>query len=206
MQRPRSITAFAIAALLIACAGSGCGRSGRATAGAAAKEAGAAAAHPPAHQKGLYEGDVDAKEDRAGQDADDVEVLGFGRAAAPADQRAVMMVVKRYYAAAAKQKGVRACALMYTPLAESVPEDYGRPPGPPALRGGTCGVVLSKLFAQRRAELRRIARDLRVTHVRTEGNSGLAVFDLGHGLVRHVAVHRERGVWKVDELTNASMP
>ena len=77
-------------------------------------------------------------------DSDDNSIHFFGHAAGAAEERTATAFVKRYYAAAAAGNGARACSLLSTEIAGSVVEQYGRPPGPPGLRGTSCAVVMSK--------------------------------------------------------------
>src|ERR1700722_9331107 len=53
-------------------------------------------------------------------DSDDGAMLNFGKVASRTEARAITMVVKRYYAAAAAGNGARACSLMAPAVAKSL--------------------------------------------------------------------------------------
>lgn len=130
-------------------------------------------------------------------------VLGFGHPASAADMRAIAAVVREYYAAAAADDGARLCSLLYSLFAESVADDYGHEPGPPALRGDSCRVVLTKLFRQRHRQQVAELAALRVTGARIQYHKGLALLSFGSaGPPSYIAVKRERTVWKIDVLVD----
>jgi hypothetical protein len=89
-------------------------------------------------------------------------------------------------------------------LAELVVEEYGRAA---ALRGKTCAVVLSKLFKQRLAQVRADDAMLTVSDVRVEGDHGFAMLGRpGARPKRYIGVKRERGMWRINEAVDASLP
>lgn len=131
-------------------------------------------------------------------DSDDEPTLAFGHSAGSADRQAAARLIKRYYAVAANGDGKAACALMSRSFAASVPEDYGRPPAPPYLRGTTCEAVMSLLFAHIRHELQTA---FVMTGLRVKGSQGVAL--LGSKTVMpasSIAIRREGGAWKIDAL------
>jgi hypothetical protein len=183
-----------------------CGKSGHdGRSHSAASSLAPATAGRPATAKHVSpkENELDAEEDRAGQDSDDQAILHFGQRAAPDEARFVVALVRRYYAAAAAHDGSKACALLYSQLAEAVPKDYGKFPGPPALRGATCAVVMSKIFKQ---QPRRLTSTPHVLQVRARGNQGLVLLRAGRRSERHLLIHREHGVWKVWALFDLGTP
>jgi len=131
----------------------------------------------------------------------------FGHAANAVDAREMTTLVRRYYADAAAANGDAACRLIYSIFAEAIPEDYGRAPGPPSLRGDTCGAVMSKLFKQTQSRLRLDSATLEVTAVRVDGNLGsvLMSFD-GQPAKHYLETHRERGGWKIHSLLDREQP
>lgn len=139
-------------------------------------------------------------------DSDDDSVRYFGHAASATDRRAITALVKRYYAVAAAENGRSACSMIASSIAKSVPEDLGRAPGPPYLHGGTCAVVVSKLFFQNHRQLAIYASTLRVTGVRLIGNRGLAVLGFRTLPGRQIGVMRESGMWKIDALLDGELP
>ncbi len=76
----------------------------------------------------------------------DNNIPAYGHEASPQDTQAVILLVERYYVAAAAHDGAKACAMLYPTLEVSVPEDYGEAPAPAYQRGKTCPVVMTKLF------------------------------------------------------------
>jgi hypothetical protein len=146
-----------------------------------------------------FRGDTDRLSDR-GYDKDDDPIHYYGHAANAADERAVTALVKRYYAAGAAGDGARACLLLYSEIAGSVVEQYGRPLGPPALRGKTCAAVMSKLFKQRRRQLAADRATLEVTGVRVEGDRGYALLSSTKMPVGYIVLRREHDDWKVGAL------
>jgi hypothetical protein len=133
-------------------------------------------------------------------------VLDFGKAANPVDRQAVRTLVKRYYAAAAAENGAMACSLIFTPVAESVAEDYGRAPGPPYLRGSkTCDAVMSRLFAYLHRQMVVDNATLQVTRVRLKSKGGYAVLRFGATPEREITIVRDNGVWKVSSLVDSEI-
>jgi hypothetical protein len=140
-------------------------------------------------------------------DKDDSVTLDYGHEASAADMQAVTALVERYYAAAAADDGAQGCSLMYSILAEAIPEDYGQPPaGPPSLRGKTCAVVMSKLFNQRHQQLAADSATLKVIDARVEGNRGFALLSFKAMPARSIVIHRERDAWKIYALLDAELP
>lgn len=143
---------------------------------------------------------------RSYYDGDDDSVRDFGHAANTADRRAITSVVERYYAAVAREDGATACSVIVSSLANTVPEDLGRPPGPDFARGNTCAVVMSKVFREFGRQLRAYAARLEVTGVRLEGDHGVAVLGFKSLPGRQIRVAREGGVWKMDALLDSELP
>jgi hypothetical protein len=139
-------------------------------------------------------------------DIDDNTVRKYGHAADASDRRTVAALVKRYFAAAAREDGVTACSMIVPVFANSVPETLGQAAGPLYSRGNTCAVVLSKLFYHFHRQLAAHAAELEVTGVRVDGAKGIAVlgFRTLPGRLLHVA--REGTVWKIDALLDLELP
>jgi hypothetical protein len=149
----------------------------------------------PIHPKSDIDGDNDNNEDD----------YGYGHAASPAATQAITTLVKRYYTAAAAANGAEACLLMYSLLAEEIPEEYGEPPGQPALRGSTCAVVMSKIFNQQHNRLVAELPELEVAAVRVRSHHALVILGFHRMPPREIRVHLEYGVWKIDELLDNSI-
>lgn len=130
-----------------------------------------------------------------------------GESPAPLGARsAIVAVVRRYYAAAAERNGRIACSLLIASQARAVPEDYGRPPGPPSLSGHTCAAVLSKLFAQHGRELAEKSSSLDVGAVLVGHGAGSVYMRFGKAAAeRSMFVQREDGVWKIVSLLDTAV-
>jgi hypothetical protein len=189
-------------AILFLCFGVGaCG--GTSTAPHTATSASNAASSSALASAGKDTNDLD--DDASGDD--DRGVLEFGHAATPSEQRPMVTLLKRYYAAAAAADGRTACPMIYSIVAEAATEEYGRAPALPALRGKTCAVVMSKLFRRSRRSLRVKLATLKVTDVRVEGDRALVVMSFATTPEpRKIPLHREAGRWKVQELLDSGMP
>jgi hypothetical protein len=142
-------------------------------------------------------------ENKGYYDRDDGSFWNYGHAASARDKLLITALVKRYYAVAAVADGTRACPLMYSILAEAVPEDYGEGAGPVYARGKTCPIVMSKLFAHYRAQL---SAPIRVVRVRVSGNQAQALLGSAAMPAGSLTVRREHGVWKVGALLAVPLP
>ena len=172
-----------------------CGGASRAT-----HTASALAREPPPDDDRGYDRPSKSEED-------DNASLHFGRPADAADAQTVTGVVHRYYRARAARDGATACSLIYSVTAAAITENLGRPPGPPSLRGGTCPVVVSKLFKQHHTRMAADVAKLRVTAVRVGGDQAVALLKLGEGRPeRFISLRRERRAWKLDRLLDAEIP
>lgn len=129
----------------------------------------------------------------------------FGHPASAADARAVAVVVKRYFAAAARDDGALGCTLLYSPSAESIAQTLGGPGGSPGLQGSTCAVVMTKLFAREHRRFRAAA--VKVTAVRVSFSRGAVQFRFGDDRATlYTLVHRERDAWKMYDLLYIKHP
>jgi hypothetical protein len=130
-------------------------------------------------------------------------MLGFGQPASASDGRAITALVQHYYAAAAAEDGTKACGLTYYILAESIPEQYGHPPGPLYLRGlGTCQAVLSAVFRRFHAQL---AQPPQVAGVRAKGKHTYALLRWAKLPPGFIEVRREGRAWKIDQVLAAPL-
>lgn len=131
----------------------------------------------------------------------------YGHAANTTQTRVVTALVKHYYRAAAARDGARACSMIYSVLAESVPEDLGGPSGGSSPHGVTCAAVMSRLFEHNHARLVVDNATLRVTAVRIRGNHGSVLMSFGaRRSTFYMGLHRERGLWKIDRLLASEQP
>lgn len=137
-------------------------------------------------------------------DSDDGPVRFYGHEAGAANRQAITTLVTRYYAVAVKEDGAKACPLIHSLIAETIPEDYGELP---ASRGKTCAVVMSKLFKQRHQQLITDSATLEVISVRVEGGTTLVLLRFAKAPEpNYIPVHREGHTWKIWELFAGHMP
>ncbi|MFZ1925472.1 MAG: hypothetical protein WAU42_04940 [Solirubrobacteraceae bacterium] len=149
--------------------------------------------------------DEDLDSDKRKHEPDN-EREAFGHLADATDRRLVTVLVKRYYAAAAREQGAVACGLLYSVFAETVAETYGGPAGSPSLRGDTCAAVMTKIFTRMHHRLR-MGAAVRVVAVRVDLNRASVQLGLaGEKPARYVMAHRERGAWKMNELIDVNFP
>lgn len=132
-------------------------------------------------------------------DEDDKVILAYGHSARVLEERSIVGIVKRYYAAAATDDGARACALLAPDFAKSVVEDYGHGSvGPSYLRNGTtCQTVLSLLFEHFHEEL---TAAITVFDVRVSGNQARVVLSSRTLRASDISLQREGGSWKIVQL------
>ncbi len=134
------------------------------------------------------------------------QVFGFGKEATPAQRQAVTALVTRYYRAGAAADGATACSLIVPRVARSVPEDYGRAPGPRYLRGGkTCPAVMSRMFTHLSKRMKAEWATLKVTRVRLGPRGGYAVLRFGSPPERELTVVRNGGAWHVSSLLDSAL-
>src|ERR1700722_12694083 len=131
-------------------------------------------------------------------DSDDKSILDFGHAADPADKQQITALVRRYYAASAAEDGTTACSMIYSPYAESIPEDYGTsPPGPKFARGNTCAEVMTKVFKHFHEGVAQRYPLLKISRVRVKGRVGIAILSFGPKLSeREIHLEKEGHAWK----------
>lgn len=135
------------------------------------------------------------------------EIVDFGHPATAGEADAIGAVATKYMRMAAAVDGKGACGLLYAILEEAVVEDYGTsPPGPPELRGRTCPQVMTKLFKRNAKRLASVLPGLRVAVVRVDRLRAYTLFNFGPAPPRHyLALHSERGVWKIDALLDREL-
>jgi hypothetical protein len=132
--------------------------------------------------------------------------LDFGHRADASDQRAIAALVKRYYAAALAQDGAKGCSMIYSTLAEAIPEDYSQTPGVPYMRGAkTCATAMTLLFKHYHPLLVLELPKLDVRRVRLEERHGLALLSFGALPEREISVTREGRTWKLTELRDVEL-
>lgn len=164
-----------------------------------------ATAPAPAHPRADVDGDNDIS--AAGDDHSNSRSLSFGHAASAPEERTIAALVRRYYAAALAEDGTKACSMLYSTFAESVPEDYGQVPGPPYMRGAkTCPAALKLLFKHYHALLTVEVPTLAVTRVRLVEHHGYALLRFGPLPERQIGVAREGHTWRIAALFDSELP
>jgi hypothetical protein len=147
--------------------------------------------------------DVGAPDDDTSNNAN----LAGSSEASAAERRAIVALIERYYRVALAEEGAKACTMIYSTLAESVPEDYGSFAGPSYMRGTTCPAVLTLLFKHFHSLLALQLPKLKVARVRLVEHHGTAVLNFGAALPeRQIAVTREGHVWRVGQLLDGELP
>jgi len=152
----------------------------------------------------------DDKDNDVGASHDDTSnnrVLDFGHPADASDKRAIATLVKRYYATALADDAARGCSMIYSTLAEAIPEDYGEPGGPEYMLGvKTCPAAMSALFKHFHSQLEVEVPKLQITHVLIKGRKGIVVLGFGTLPEREILVDREAHVWKIAALLDSELP
>lgn len=112
-------------------------------------------------------------------------------------------LVKRFYAAAAAERGAEACALLVPFIAESVVERYGHTQG---VTGRTCAVVMTKIFKGRHSKLVPESATLRIPEVRVELPAALAILEFPDiPEVRQIRLRRVGDRWRVIALIDGAI-
>lgn len=139
-------------------------------------------------------------------DPDDASVLRLGRPADPNARRGVTALLERYYQAAAADDGAKACAMIYRPLARTLPSDLATQ-GPIYLHGArTCAAVTTKLFMQSHAQINAYSTRLKVARVRLKGSRAIAVLRFKGLAARQIELMREGSNWRLDALLDNELP
>jgi hypothetical protein len=211
----RLLTASLIA--LLGLGVSACGNAGKRTGSApessssTAAAAAAAAAGTVTPVGGYLRGDGDVDDEANHTDQDDYATRNYGHAASAADVRAIVALVKRYYAAGAAGDGAAGCTLIYSGLAnspslgEAAEEAYPPAPGVPLLRGQSCARIMSLLFKEDHQRLAADFATVEVTRVRVKGSRGLALLGFRTTPERQIPLRHERGTWKIEALLDREL-
>lgn len=132
--------------------------------------------------------------------------LSFGHKAGEAEARVITAIVTKYFAAVVADDGKRACSLLYSPLASSVPEDYGKgPAGPPEWRGATCPAVMSLVFKHRRGQPTSDVADIKVIGVRVSAGQATALLRSSTMRLGEIGLLNNRGTWQIVQLLGAPL-
>jgi hypothetical protein len=121
----------------------------------------------------------------------------YGHEATEPDRREITALVNRYYAAAVAEDGARACPMIYSSVALSLPKDYGNSSSPSYMHGKSCPAVLSNMFKHLPGQTTADLASTKVTGVRVRGNHGFAQFTSRSFPTGEIAVGKEGGTWKL---------
>jgi hypothetical protein len=121
----------------------------------------------------------------------------YGHEATEPDKREITALVNSYYAAAVAGDGSRACPLIDSSLALSLPQDYGNSSGPSYMHGKTCSAVLSNMFAHLPGQTAADLASTKVTGVRLIGNHGFVQFTSKSFPTGEIAVAKKGNAWKL---------
>ena len=172
------------------------------TTGSSATTSVAASSTKPPHVQTTADADKDNDVEAPSDDKNHNELLrSSGPEASGSERKAIVALIERYYAAAYAGDGAKGCSMIYSTLAESVPEDYGQsPPGPAYMKGSTCTESLTKAFNALHPLLSLEVPKLRVTHVRVMERHGIAILHFGTLPERQIGFKREGRTWKMAQL------
>jgi len=198
----RLLAGVTIALTAIGAGACGTTRTSSSTPGASTR-AGTSVAASAGSSTGLSEHDGDGDIDRLTRspaDTDNDAIPEYAPPADPADRKAIIGLIARYYKIAAAGDGARACSMLDATFVQSLLEEH-RGRGPRGLRADTCARILSKLFERRHRELAEDITGYRVLVVQVDGNRGYALvrFPAKHELREpEVILRRTHGTWKMD--------
>ncbi len=210
MRRALALLGFALLAVGTSACGGGGGHS--ATSQSASQKT--SNSSPPASgtevAKLLHvDADSDNDYEAAADDTNNSSVVtSAAKPADASDRRAITSLIRAYYRLAMAEDGTKACSMLYSPLAEATPEDYGSFAGPPYMKGNTCPVILSKMFEHLHPVLAIELPKLRVARVLLEEHHGKAVLSFGpHLPERTILVTREGPrAWKLGSIFDGELP
>ena len=162
---------------------------------------------PPAPLEAKVDADRDNDIASPYDDKSNGGAIAFGHPAGAADTRAITAAIVHYYAVALAEDGAKACTLIYSPIAESVVEDFGQsPPGPKYMVANTCAKAMSLMFKHLHPQLATEVPQLRVRHVQLEEHHGVAILSFGKLAERDISVIREGRAWKIAGLLDKELP
>lgn len=149
---------------------------------------------------------TDRDDDRPGadrRDPDNDQTMTGGRAPTAAEARAIISLIRRYYAYAAVGNVAGACSLIYAPLLESLSEGRRDVVGSRAAR---CRQVLSTQFANRHTELVADLSSQTVIETRIRQRQALVRVLFAGRRDRLIRVHGQGTNWKLDDALDAGSP
>jgi hypothetical protein len=139
-------------------------------------------------------------------DSDDNQFLYFGQAPGMDVEHEIAYALTRYYSAAAVGDGQTGCRFLDALTVEILVEE-GSEASAGGKKGVPCATSLSGLFAKGHNYYTHQAAHMKIVKVRVEGSRGVAVLSFGNGVApRRMRLDRERGKWKLADLTDLAMP
>jgi hypothetical protein len=113
----------------------------------------------------------------------------------------------RYYAVEAAENGAKACSMIYSTFAESVPEDFGiSPPAPKYARGTSCSAVVTAIFRHFHRQILARMPKLKIARIRVKEHRGVAILSFGAAPPREFTVAREGRTWKIMGIVDSQLP
>jgi hypothetical protein len=150
------------------------------------------------------DGDGDSSEQTA-FDSDDFHSLHFGHAAGAAEEHTIAAVVKRYYAALARQETSTVCSLLLEVVAESMPSEQAESESRLPAENATCAMTIAGVLAESHRALLSEERTLRVVGVRVRRRRASALLRFGNTAARHILLYKEEGKWKIGTLADEDL-
>jgi hypothetical protein len=149
-----------------------------------------------------HDGDADAHHSAAFYDRDDSAVRNYLHAPSLRERRSIVVLVERYYVAAATDDGTRACELVAKTLTAAMLQEYGSTRG--RTTGGGCAAVVGALLRRAFQWSSADVAALRVIDVRVGGDTGLALIDV-RSEDRQILLEREHGDWRLAALFDSEV-
>jgi hypothetical protein len=158
------------------------------------------------HEPGHNDADNDDGRPSSNDSSGRATVLDFGKPSSQQDLTSVEALLKLYYERAAADDGAGVCRLLTPTLVGGVVEDLGHAPGPPELRGNTCGAVLTKVYRTNQAALEEYVPLLKVRRLGVKGNQAIAVLDFPGHPTRDIGVEKLHGKWYLEAPADQELP
>jgi hypothetical protein len=154
------------------------------------------------HARSDRDGDSDNRT-KGAYDIDDRAIATYGHAAYRAQERSIVTLMARYYAAVAAGDGAAGCALMSNSLAGALAEESFQ--AGQSTSGATRGCAVAFSSALRTARRLGQRTGVRVAGVRMSADRGFALLRLPSAEMRDIPIVREGGKWKVGALIDGRL-
>jgi hypothetical protein len=152
--------------------------------------------------------DADVRSDRLDKntgyrDGDDGRISEYGQAIGRDEQAKLTAIADSYFAAASAGDGASVCSLIDPALVKTIPEDYGRPPGPRYMHGKTCAASMSGLFRHFHGHF---SGGISVTGVRVMGHVAYVLLGSRTQPASYMTLKRKQKTWRIDGLVATPLP